>query len=119
GRTEMVTLGRVVVDHVKDHLDPGLVQAMHHATELGDVAASRQIALRRGEEGERIVAPVVLQTLLDQVAVVGEGLDRKQLNSRHAKLDQVLDRARMGKAGEGSAQVPRYFRMAGGEALDM
>ena len=33
-RPELVPFGRVVVDDVEDHLDPGRVQRLHHALEL-------------------------------------------------------------------------------------
>ena len=33
---ELVAFGGVVVDHVEDHLDAGVVQRRHHLLELGE-----------------------------------------------------------------------------------
>ena len=62
---ELVALGRVVVDDVEDQLDPGIVQMRHHLLELGEgeVGVGR-VAPGRGEETDRVVAPVVLQPLV-------------------------------------------------------
>ena len=62
GRTEMVALGGVVVDHIQDHLDPGGVQRLHHLLELGDLTAGLPragIPRLRGEEVDGVVPPVV------------------------------------------------------------
>jgi hypothetical protein len=37
----MVAFGGVVVDHVEDHLDAGLVQRLDHGLELLDLLAGR------------------------------------------------------------------------------
>ena len=39
------------------------------------------VARLRREEAERVVAPVIAQAALDQVAVVDEGVDRQQLDA--------------------------------------
>ena len=67
--------------------------------------ARRDVARRRREEVDGVVAPVVAEALLDQVAVVEEGLHRHQLDGGDAELHQVVDDARVGEAGEGAAQL--------------
>ena len=60
----MVALRGVVVYHIQDHLDAGLVVGAHHLFELGHgIARGRGggVAVLRGEETERVVAPVVAQ----------------------------------------------------------
>lgn len=101
--TEVVALRRVVVDHVEDDLDPGLVQPAHHQLEFMHPAAGRDVAGGRREEADRIVAPVVREPLLDQVAVVEEGLRGHELDGGHAERHQMLDGPRVGQRREGAA----------------
>src|ERR1700677_4625165 len=59
-RAHVVALGRVVVDHVEDDLDAGLVQLLHHRLELADLLtalAGAGIAVVRREEADRVIAP--------------------------------------------------------------
>ena len=119
GRPQVVAFGGVIVDHVEQHLDARLVQAVHHLLELADVAARRHVALGRREEAERIVAPVVPELLLDKMTVVEEFVHGQQLDRRHAKPHQVLDDRRIGETGKGAALTRRHRRMARGHALDV
>ena len=70
-RAEMIAFGGVVVDHVEDDLDAGAVQ-------LGDGGAERVldvvggVALLGREEAQRVVAPVVLEAVLEQMRLVDE-----------------------------------------------
>ena len=89
-RAEMIALGGVVVDHVQDHLDAGVVEPLDHGLELADRAA-RQIAGLGREEADGVVAPVVGEALREQAAVLDEGMDRQQLDRGDAELDQVVD----------------------------
>ncbi|MCY1452855.1 hypothetical protein D9M71_698110 [compost metagenome] len=50
------------------------MQVRDHFLELGDLAAG-QVARVGGEEGNAVVAPVVVQALVQQVLVVDEGVD--------------------------------------------
>ena len=47
---------------------------------------SMRVARLRREEAQRVVAPIVAQAALDQMAIVDEGMDRKQLDRGHAEL---------------------------------
>ena len=98
---------------------PGLVQAAHHHLELVQVGAGRDVARREREVVDGVVAPVVDELLLDQIAVVEEGLDRHQLDRGDAELHQVLDDARVGEAGEGAAQLLGDVVARRGHALDV
>ncbi len=118
-RSVLVALGGVVVDHVEDHLDARLVQALHHELELVDAVAGRDIARCRGVIGHSIVAPVVHQVLLDQLAIIDGGLDGKKLDRRHAQPRQVVDHPRVGQPGEGSADLLRHVGELLGHSLDV
>ena len=93
-RAEVVALGGVVVDHVEDHLDPRLVQRLDHALELAHLLAGLAgggVGRVRGEEADRRVAPVVGQPAVGEERLVGDVVDRQQLDRGHAELLQVAD----------------------------
>ena len=116
----MVALGRVVVDDVEDHLDARLVQRLHHQLEVGHllaVLAAVGVLVVGREEVEGVVAPVVAQSPLEQVRVVGELVDGQQLEGGDAERSQVLDEGRVGDAGIGAAQFRVDVGMAHRGAL--
>ena len=118
----MIALGGVVVDHVENHLDPGRVQGLDHALELGELLAprpGRRIQRVGCEEADRGVAPVVGEPALDQVALVGDVMDRQQLDGGDAQRRQVLDRRIGGEACVGAAQILPHERVQLREALDV
>jgi hypothetical protein len=77
-RTAFVAFGGVVVDDVEDDLESRVVKTRDHLFELLH-AAQRigEVARIRGEERDRVVAPVVRQPLVEQMAVVEEHVDRQ------------------------------------------
>ena len=88
----MVALGGVVVDDVEDHLDAGAVQRLDHPLELAHLLAARarrRVERVRREVADRAVAPVVRQPALGEEALVGDVVDRQQLDRRDAELAQV------------------------------
>ncbi len=103
---QVVALGRVVVDHVQNHLDAGRVQVADHGLELADHFAGRVdrgIPRRRREEAQRVVAPVVHQPTLDQVPVVERLLHGQQLDGRDAQVLQIANRRVGAQPGVGAA----------------
>ena len=121
-RAEVVALGGVVVDHVEDHLDAGLVQRADHRLELLHLPARGGAAAVLGvgrEEADGVVAPVVGQALLDQRGVVDELVHRHQLDRGDAERLQVLDDRRVGEGGVGAAHLLGDVRVRLGEALDV
>ncbi len=117
-RPFLVAFAGVVVDHVQDHLEPGLVEAADHLLELGEREVRHGgVAAAGGEEREGGVAPVVHQALLDQVAVVGEHVDRQQLHAGDAEVLDVAHHLGRGQAAERAAQLLRHGRVQLGEAL--
>ena len=119
-RAALVAFGGVVVDHVEDHLEAGVVQARHHLLELGEhEGGDRGIARFGGEEADRVVAPVVGEAAFQQMTVVHEGVDRQQFNRGDAKRADVIDHLLAAEAGEGAAQVLGHRGMQFGEAAHM
>ncbi|CAM5503278.1 hypothetical protein SCYAM73S_04163 [Streptomyces cyaneofuscatus] len=118
-RAELTGLGGVVVDDVEDDLDPRSVQGVHHPLELADLAARRAgggVVGVRGEVADGVVAPVVVQPAPQQMVLVGELVDRQQLDGRHPEPRQVVDRGRVREPGVGAAQLGRDVRVELGEA---
>ena len=81
--------------------------------------ALAQVLRVRGEEADRVVAPVVAQPALDQVAVVDEGVHRQQLDRGDAELAQIVDHRGARQAAEGAARSLGHLGMAHREALDV
>ena len=84
---------------------PGLVQRPDHRLELGDLLAPLAgggVVVVRGEEADRVVAPVVAQPPLDQVGVVDELVHGQELDGGDAEPGEVLDGGGMGQAGVGA-----------------
>ena len=106
-RAHMVALGGVVVDHVENDLDAGIMQRRHRGAEVVDGIAAGVTLLRR-KEAERVVAPVIAQAPLDQMAVVEKSMDRQQLDRRDAELAQMRDHAGLGQAAIGAARLGRH-----------
>ena len=118
----VVALGGVVVDDVEDDLDVGGVQRLDHRLELLHLlpaGAVGGVGVVRGEEADRVVAPVVREALLLQVGVLHELVDGHQLDGGDAEALEVLDHRRVADAGVGAADLVRDAGVGLGEALDV
>ena len=73
----------------------------------------------RGEETDRVVAPVVRQALLLQVGVVDELMDRHELDGRRAQVLEVVDDGGLSQTGVGAPQFLGNHRVQLGHALDV
>ena len=92
GRAALIAFGGVVVDDVEDHLEPGVVEARHHLLELAQgLLAFMGIARVGREEADRVVAPIIGQASLEQVAVIDESMDRQQFDRSHPERLYVID----------------------------
>ena len=98
-RSEMIAFSRMVVHDVEDHFETGGVQRAHHALELAHGAGwrsrRREPPLRR-EVAEAVVAPVVRQSFLLEMAIAGVMMHRHQFDGGDAQLLQMLER-RLGR----------------------
>ena len=122
GRPQVVALGGVVVDDVEDDLDVRLVQRLDQRLELLHLLTGRvgeRVAVVRGEEADRVVAPVVREVLLDEGRVVDELVHGHQLDRGDAERRQVLDDGRVGHAHVGAAELLGDVRVLHGQALDV
>ena len=122
----MALLGGVVVDDVEDDLESGFVQELHHALELAQdrLRSLAAIGLRgvgavRGEEVQGVVAPVVGEPVLQQARLGREGVDREQLDARHAQREEVLDHRRMRQTGVRAVESRRHIGMPLRHALEV
>ena len=97
---QLVALCSVVVNHVQYHLDTGIVQAPHHGLELRELGAT-QIAKLWGKEIQRVVSPVVAQSLFDQKMFIQKGMYRHQFHCGDAQRLQVGNHLPMAHAGKG------------------
>ena len=117
-RAHLAALGGVVVDDVEDDLEAGGVQAAHGDAHLVDGVVGKVARLGR-EEADGIVAPVVAQALLQQAAVLHEGVDRQELDRGHAEPPHVIDEVRVAQGGEGAALVRPEVHAQHAEAAHM
>ncbi len=120
GHAVLGLLSGVVVDDVEDHLDARRVEQLDHAFELVDDPlriVGRGIAGVRREEAEGVVAPVVRQTARDELGLVGEGVDRQQLDSGDTQALEVRHEGRMCQTGIGAAEVLRKVGVERGRVL--
>ncbi len=99
----MVALRRVVVDDVENDLEPGRVQLADHRLELEERRHRREIGRLGREEADGVVAPVVAEPLVQEMAVLDEGVHGHQLQGRHAELLEVLDHRGRAEGGVGAA----------------
>ena len=112
----------MVVDDVEDDFDARLVEVLDHLLELDDLlarVAGRAVAGHRREVAERVVAPVVAESAIDEVAFVDEVVDGKQLDGGDAELFEVRDAGFGGKSGVGPAEVLGNSGIEHREAADM
>jgi hypothetical protein len=118
----MVALGGVVVHDVEDHLDARGVQGFDHGLELSDLlsaGAAGRIGVVRGEEADRVVAPVVGQAPFLEHRVMDELVDGHELDGRDPQVPEVADDRRMAHAGVGAAHLLGDLRVEHRHALDV
>ena len=118
----VVALGGVVVDHVEDDLDARLVQRLHHRLELADLLAAlarRGVPVVRGQEADRVVAPVVGQAAGDKKLLGHELVHRHEFHRGDPEPLQVRDHRGVGDTGVGAALCGRHLGMAQGEPADV
>jgi hypothetical protein len=110
----------VVVDDVKDDLDPGIVQPGDHFLEFG-IGGLRHLGVAAGgrEKAQRIVAPVVGEPLVNEIGIVREAVDGQDFHGRHAKAAEMPQHGRGGEAAEGAARLGRQVKAQACQAADM
>ena len=79
-RAEMISFRRMIVNHIENHFDTRRVEIAHHRFELEDLFAQLSAAgvLRvRREKSDRVVAPIVSETPIDQCLVINMRMHRQ------------------------------------------
>ncbi len=115
-RSALVAFGRMIEDHVEDHLDSRGVQRPHHRLEL-DHGIVHRVLVRGRKPCDGIVAPIVAELALEQELFADEGLTGQQFHGRYAERFQVLDHRSDRQPEVGSAPLLRHRRMQTGESL--
>src|SRR5688572_24060883 len=116
-RAPLAALGGVVVDDVDDHFEAGVVEARHHLLEF--LQALRRVggvARVRGEEADRVVAPIVRQISLQQEIIIDERMNGQQLDGGDAECLDVGDDVLVREAAEGAALALGHLRVPLGVA---
>ena len=119
---EMIPLGGVIIDDIQNHLDSGAVQGFHHFLELRDLLAAdaeRGKARVRREKADGVVAPIIAQAAILQMAVRDRVMHRHQFNGGHTEPLEIANDGGMRQPRIRSAQARRHGRMAAGEAFDV
>ena len=119
-RAEVVPLRGVVVDDVEEHLDARAVERLDEPLELTHLLApgARRRVRRVGREvPDRGVAPVVPEAALVQEVLVGDVVDRHQLDRRHAERCEMADGGVRGEPGERPPKLVGDARAAHREPL--
>ena len=91
---------------------------LNSATAPPALRVGRVLVVRR-EEAEGVVAPVVLQTEIQQPVIVQELVHRHQLDGGDVQRLQVVDDRRVGEPGVGAAQFLGDAGMRLRHALDV
>ena len=99
----MVALARVVVDNIQDHLDARIMQRCDSRAEIGDRVAG-SVARLGYKEAERVVAPVIPQAALDEIAVIEKGMDGQEFDRADAELLQMRDRPGLRQSAKRAAR---------------
>ena len=118
-RPAVAALGRVVVDHVEDDLEPRPVERLDEVAELVDRAlraGPAAVGAVGREERDRLVAPVVGPVARRVVGVERE--HRQQLDGGDAEVDEVRDLLDEARVGPAPSRVHPAARVSG-EALDV
>src|SRR5260221_9975719 len=89
-RPELVALAGMVVDDIENDLDIGVVQQRHHRLEFAQRAGCEVARLRR-EVGDRIVAPIIDEPALGEVAAADERVDREEFEGSDPERLQMVD----------------------------
>ena len=93
----MVPFPSVVINHVENDFDTGLVQGPDHLLELLHLATAprtERVLVVGREIPDRVVSPVVPQAFFQKVAVLDELMDGQQFYRGDAKLLEMFDGGR-------------------------
>ena len=119
---ELISFCRMIVNHIENHFDSGSVKAAHHRLELGNLLAqlpATGVLRMRREKSDRVVAPVIRQTAIDQAFVVNMRMHGQQFDRGHAKFFQIINSRRAAERRIGATQLLRHSLPQFGETFDV
>ena len=106
GRPEFIPLGGVVVDDVQDDFETAVVEARDHLLEFAQRVRNVGRITRIGrKKSDRVIAPIVLQPLLEKMTVVNERMDGQQFHRGHPQRPDVVDDWLRTKSGVKAPQI--------------
>jgi hypothetical protein len=118
GRSTFIPFRSVVVNYVEDDLQVSIMEMGDHLFEFRDRSGC-EVTRIRSEEADSIVAPIISQSLLEQQAIVDEGLERKQLDGSDAQASDVVDDFLTRQARKATTKVFRDICIALCETFDV
>ena len=100
----LITFGRMIVDDIKNDLDPRLVEPVNHVAKAMQTSGAK-IARFRRKKSDRIIAPIVAQPPFNKKFVIYKGVHWQQLDGLHTKAGQMFQHWITGQALKGTAQI--------------
>lgn len=116
GRPQLVAFGSMVLDNVEDDFDAGVVHLLYEGLKCTETFCS-QIFGMRCKKTDGIVAPIIAQAALDQMAVLDERMDRQELDCGNAEVAQISHNRCRREASKRAAHGVPNLRMAHREPL--
>ena len=121
-RAPLVAFPGVVVDDIQNDFNPGFMQSLHHVFKLVDHlirATCRGITGFRCEKRQCVVAPVIAQSMRNQVAIIDMIMHGHQFHSRDTQFLQMINRRTGCQSGVSSTQRFRYLWIQPGKSFHM
>ena len=117
-RAQFVAFRRVVIDHIEDHFDTGIMKGAYHIAHA--LNAFRTVITRsRGKEAQGVITPEIFQPLVQKVLIIRKPVDGQQFNRGDAEIFDVIHRRLVAHAFKGAAQFLRQGGVELGKALHM
>src|SRR5258708_23609413 len=107
----------MVVNDIEDDFDTGVVQSRYRRSKCIERPV-HGVARLRGEESQRVVAPIVTQARLDQMPTIDKCVDRQQFDCSHAEALEMFDHRGGGKAAIRPAPQRRHVLAKLGDSVD-
>jgi len=103
----------MVINHVQDDLDTGIVDGIHHFPEL-QVRIPVGVTCSGCEKVDAVIAPEIFQSPTDKKGFVDKGVYRHQLQRRNTQCLQVFENPAIAHAVEPAAIYIRDIGMRHG-----
>jgi hypothetical protein len=118
----MIAFGGVVVHDIENHFDAGGVKRLDHLLEFADLTttfAGAGVFVVWREKADRVVAPIIAESAVDQMPIVDELMHGHQFDGAHTERAEIVDGIRVRESGIRAAELRRDIRHPRGEAFDV